>query len=99
MALFLGSTVGNAVVAPVTSNTGQILLGLAAGVTEFGPTHPTAMLTAADRLVNTQDGWVLAQKFQTFARLAGEPPRTGLRRLQANRWAGRLLQPTCGKSL
>jgi len=52
---FLGSTVGNAVMAPVAFNTGQILLGLAAGVSEFGPAYRPAMLAAADWLVNTQD--------------------------------------------
>lgn len=66
---FLGSTVGNPVMAPVTFNTGQILLGLAAGVTEFGPTYRTAMLMAADWLVNTQDSDGCWRKYPTpFAR-------------------------------
>lgn len=52
---FQGSTVGNPVVAPVTFNTGQILLGLAAGVAEFGAVYRPAMLAAADWLANTQD--------------------------------------------
>jgi len=53
---FLGSTVGNAVVVPVAFNTGQILLALAAGVSDFGPTYRPAMLVAADWLVSTQGG-------------------------------------------
>lgn len=40
---------------PVTFNTGQILLGLAAGVAEFGDAYRDAMCRAADWLVNTQD--------------------------------------------
>lgn len=40
---------------PVTFNTGQILLGLAAGVAEFGDIYRDAMSRAADWLVSTQD--------------------------------------------
>ena len=40
---------------PVTFNTGQILLGLAAGVSHFGPAYRQAMIAAADWLVQTQD--------------------------------------------
>ncbi len=66
---FLGSTVGNAVVAPVTFNTGQILIGLAAGVTEFGPAYRPAMLAAADWLTKTQDSDGCWRKHPTpFAR-------------------------------
>lgn len=39
----------------VTFNTGQILLGLAAGVREFGGAYRDAMLRAGDWLVSTQD--------------------------------------------
>ena len=42
-------------IVPVTFNTGQILLGLAAGVREFGSTYQKAMIDAADWLVHTQD--------------------------------------------
>ena len=52
---FQGSTVSSSVVVPVTFNTGQILLGLAAGVAEFGPKYRKAMIAAADWLVQTQD--------------------------------------------
>jgi hypothetical protein len=40
---------------PVTFNTGQILLGLAAGVTEFGTAYRNALRRAAEWLVRTQD--------------------------------------------
>jgi hypothetical protein len=39
---------------PVTFNTGQILLGLAAGTARFGKPYRSAMLAAADWLVDTQ---------------------------------------------
>jgi hypothetical protein len=53
---FQGGTVTDSPVVPVTFNTGQILMGLAAGVSEFGPTYLHPMVRAADWLVNTQDG-------------------------------------------
>ena len=40
---------------PATFNTGQILLGLASGVAEFGEPYRDAMCRAADWLVRTQD--------------------------------------------
>ncbi|MCC6417034.1 MAG: hypothetical protein IT429_02160 [Gemmataceae bacterium] len=40
---------------PVTFNTGQILLGLAAGVAEFGTAYRDPLRRAADWLVRTQD--------------------------------------------
>jgi len=52
---FQGGMVNQAPVVPVTFNTGQILLGLAAGVSEFGEVYRGAMLAAADWLVRTQD--------------------------------------------
>ncbi|MGH9503936.1 MAG: hypothetical protein ACRD20_13885 [Terriglobales bacterium] len=52
---FRGGTMASAVVVPVTFNTGQILLGLAAGVREFGECYRPAMVAAADWLVSTQD--------------------------------------------
>lgn len=52
---FQAGTVGNPRPVPCTFNTGQILLGLAAGVSEFGPRYRPAMLAAADWLVSTQD--------------------------------------------
>jgi Squalene-hopene cyclase C-terminal domain len=51
---FQGSTIGATRVVPVTFNTGQILLGLASGVREFGA-YREAMCRAADWLVKTQD--------------------------------------------
>jgi hypothetical protein len=52
---FQGGAMGDAPVVPVTFNTGQILLGLAAGVTEFGANYRSAMVAAADWLVGSQD--------------------------------------------
>jgi hypothetical protein len=51
---FQGSSIGAEHVTPVTFNTGQILLGLASGVREFG-VYREAMRRAADWLVKTQD--------------------------------------------
>jgi hypothetical protein len=51
---FQGGTVGAKPVVPVTFNTGQILLGLAAGVREFGESYLPAMHRAASWLVQTQ---------------------------------------------
>jgi hypothetical protein len=52
---FQGGMVNQSPVLPVTFNTGQILLGLAAGVREFGDHYRSAMCAAADWLVRTQD--------------------------------------------
>ena len=52
---FRGGAMGNASDVPVTFNTGQILLGLAAGVKEFGSQYRESMVAAADWLVRTQD--------------------------------------------
>jgi len=52
---FQGGAMGGLPVVPVTFNTGQILLGLAAGVRECGPKYLKAMTAAADWLVATQD--------------------------------------------
>jgi hypothetical protein len=51
---FQGGTVGATPVVPVTFNTGQILLGLAAGVEECGA-YEEALMRAADWLVEAQD--------------------------------------------
>ena len=48
---------------PVTFNTGQILLGLAAGFAEFGDNYRDAMCRAADWLVSTQDADGCWRKF------------------------------------
>ena len=52
---FRGGVTGDGPAVPVTFNTGQILLGLAAGVRHFGPAYRPAMIAAADWLVQTQD--------------------------------------------
>jgi hypothetical protein len=52
---FKGGTTGQSPAVPVTFNTGQILLGLASGVAEFGPAYAEPMRRAADWLVTTQD--------------------------------------------
>jgi hypothetical protein len=51
---FQGGRIESRPVVPVTFNTGQILLGLAAGVGEFGD-YEAALTQAADWLVATQD--------------------------------------------
>jgi hypothetical protein len=52
---FQGGMVNQKPLVPVTFNTGQILLGLAAGVTELGEQYREPMLAAATWLVETQD--------------------------------------------
>jgi len=52
---FQGGTVASRPVVPVTFNTGQIVLGLAAGAAAFGAPYDDAMRRAADWLVATQD--------------------------------------------
>jgi len=52
---FQGGMINETPVVPVTFNTGQILIGLAAGVSEFGDAYRGAMRSAADWLVRTQD--------------------------------------------
>ncbi len=53
---FRGGVTDDGPAVPVTFNTGQILMGLAAGVRHFGPAYRPAMIAAADWLVQTQDG-------------------------------------------
>lgn len=52
---FQGGMIGETPVRAVTFNTGQILLGLAAGVAELGDRYRPSMRAAADSLVDTQD--------------------------------------------
>jgi hypothetical protein len=57
---FQGGMVNERPVVPVTFNTGQILLGLAAGVAHFGAPYHGAAVAAADWLRDSQDddgGW------------------------------------------
>jgi len=69
---FQGGRIDMEPVVPVTFNTGQILLGLAAGVAEFGDAYRSAMRGAADWLRDSQDadgGW---RKFATPFAAQGE---------------------------
>jgi hypothetical protein len=52
---FQGGRIDSAPAVPVTFNTGQILVGLAAGVRSFGDAYLSPMQKAADWLVATQD--------------------------------------------
>ena len=52
---FQGGTVGQVPKVPVTFNTGQILMGLAAGTRVLGEDYAPAMRKAADWLATTQD--------------------------------------------
>ena len=52
---FQGGMVNQTPILPVTFNTGQILMGLAAGMSEFGDAYCGAMHAAADCLVQSQD--------------------------------------------
>jgi hypothetical protein len=52
---FQGGLVDSQPIVAVTFNTGQILLGLAAGASELGEAYLEAMTRAADWLVETQD--------------------------------------------
>jgi len=52
---FQGGTIGQEPRVPVTFNTGQILMGLAAGARVFGEDYAVPMRKAADWLATTQD--------------------------------------------
>jgi hypothetical protein len=52
---FRCGSIGDYPVVPVTFNTGQILLGLASGVEEFGDQYRRPLRRAADWLLKTQD--------------------------------------------
>lgn len=60
---FQGGMINQTPVKPVTFNTGQILLGLAAGVRVFGDRYLPALEGAADWLVATQDADGAWRKF------------------------------------
>jgi hypothetical protein len=68
---FQGSRIGARHVIPVTFNTGQILLGLASGVSELG-VYREAMCRAADWLVKTQDPDGCWRKHSTPFAASGE---------------------------
>ena len=68
---FQGGRIDANPVVPVTFNTGQILLGLVAGFSEFGD-YEEAMSRAADWLVATQDGDGCWRNFPTPFAKPGE---------------------------
>jgi hypothetical protein len=69
---FQGGTVDMRPVVPVTFNTGQILLGLAAGTARFGSQYADAMHRAADWLVATQDADGCWRRYPTPFAASGE---------------------------
>jgi len=70
---FQGGTVDQKPVVPVTFNTGQILMGLAAAVSEFGETYSPVMARTADWLVSTQDSDGCWRKYPSpFDAMPGE---------------------------
>jgi hypothetical protein len=69
---FQGSSIGRLSDGPVTFNTGQILLGLAAGAESFGEPYRQALRNAADWLVKTQDGDGCWRKYPTPSAKPGE---------------------------
>ena len=69
---FQGGTIGADPLVPVIFNTGQILLGLAAGVAEFGDKYKPAMEKAADWLTSVQDSDGCWRKHPTPFAEAGE---------------------------
>jgi rhamnogalacturonyl hydrolase YesR len=62
---FQGHRIGAEPKVPVAFNTGQILLGLAAGVHQFGECYRRPMQRAADWLVHTQDADGCWRQFQS----------------------------------
>ena len=69
---FQGGMIDSKPVVPVTFNTGQILLGLACGVREFGDEFRKPMCGAADWLVDTQDSDGCWRKYPTPFAAPGE---------------------------
>ena len=69
---FQGGAIGELPVVPVTFNTGQSLMGLAAGVSELGEVYHNAMVAAADWLVATQDSDGCWRKYSTPFAAPGE---------------------------
>src|SRR5215468_6125771 len=68
---FQGGLINADPIVPVTFNTGQILLGLVAGVVAFGE-HTEAMCRAANWLVETQDPDGCWRQYPTPFALSGE---------------------------
>ena len=69
---FQGGVIDAGPVVPVTFNTGQVLLGLASGVKEFGDEYLEPMYRAADWLVETQDPDGCWRKYPTPYATPGE---------------------------
>ena len=69
---FKGGMVDQHPSAPVVFNTGQILLGLARGVVEFGEAYRMPLIKAADWLVQVQDADGCWRKFSSPFAAAGE---------------------------
>jgi len=69
---FQGGRVDSTPVVPVTFNTGQILIGLAAGVAEFGDRYRPAMEAAANWLADSLDPDGCWRKFPTPFAAPGE---------------------------
>jgi hypothetical protein len=69
---FQGGVIGSKPRMPVTFNTGQILIGLAAGVQQFGDVYLDSMIRAADWLVSTQDPDGCWRKHSTPFAIEGE---------------------------
>jgi len=74
---FQGGMIGQTPFVPVTFNTGQILMGFASGVTEFGDVYRPAMRLAADWLLSIQDSDGAWRKHATpFATFGASPYHT-----------------------
>ena len=69
---FQGGVIDAGPVVPVTFNTGQVLLGLASGVKEFGDEYLEPMCRAADWLVETQDSDGCWRRYPTPYATPGE---------------------------
>ena len=85
---FQGGLVGDAPIVPVTFNTGQILLGLAGGVAEFGEVYRPTLQAAAEWLVAHQDADGCWRKQATPFAVPGEvayQPHTAWGLLEAGR--------------
>jgi hypothetical protein len=68
---FQGGMIDSKPIVPVSFNTGQILLGLASGIREFGD-HHESMRRAADWLVKTQDPDGCWRKYPSPLTMPGE---------------------------
>jgi hypothetical protein len=81
---FQGGPIGATPTVPVVFNTGQILLGLAAGTVEFGDAYRESMRRAADWLVGCQDRDGCWRRYSSPFALYGDAALANIR------WALRL---------